>query len=115
MQCDEAVEAVASLASGQQPTDVRQAVHVSTCLRCQAAVARDKRLIRQLRGLRSDGPSPDAELLVSVLGAVDAEAASIKSERTRRLAYVGGAAATAGGIVIAIAARRVRSGVAIAG
>jgi len=115
MQCDEAVEAVASLASAQQPTDALQAAHVSSCLRCQAAVARDKRLIRRLRGLRTDGPAPDADLLVSVMGAVDAEAASIKSDRTRRLAYVGGAAATAGGIVIAIAARRVRSGVAIAG
>ena len=110
MQCDEAVEAVASLAAVHQPTDARQAVHVATCLRCQAAVARDRRLVRDLRTLRSSRLSPGDGLLPNVIGAVDAEAAAIRSQRTRRYAYVGGAAATAGGMAIAFAARRVRAG-----
>lgn len=109
MQCDEAVEAVASLAAAHQPSDARQSVHVSTCLSCQAAVARDRRLVRDLQTLRLTRLSPRDGLLSNVIGAVDAEAAAIKNQRTRRYVYVGGAAATAGGVAIAFAARRARA------
>jgi len=109
MRCDEAVEAVASLATDEQATDVAQAGHVASCLRCQAAVARDKRLVRELRELRTLQLLPDVTLLSSVLGAVDQEAALIDRSRVRRRVAVGSAAATASGIAIAIAARRVRA------
>jgi len=109
MQCDEAVEAVASLATDEQATDVVQAGHVAACLRCQAEVARDRRLVRELRELRAHRLSPDATLLSSVLGAVDHEAALILRSRTRRRVAIGSAAATASGIAIAIAARKVRT------
>ena len=109
MRCDEAVEAVASLATGEQPSDVMQADHVATCLRCQASIARDRRLVRELRLLKAAHIAPDVSLLSSVLGAVDAEAAVMDRLRTRRRVYVGSAAATASGIAIAFAARRVKA------
>ena len=109
MRCDEAVEAVASLAAGDQPTCVVQAAHVAECLRCQAAVARDRRLVRDLRDLRAEVIAPDVTLLSDVLGAVDAEAALIDRGKMKRKVAVGSAAATAGGIAIAIAARRVKA------
>lgn len=115
MRCDEAVEAVASLAAGDQPTDVVQAGHVACCLSCQAAVVRDRRLVRDLRALRTEHLAPNVTLLPSVLVALDAEAATADRSRTRRRVYVGSAAATAGGIAIAIAAKRVRGVLAVAG
>ena len=109
MRCDEAVEAVASLAADQQASDAVQAEHVATCLRCQARVSRDRRLVRDLRSLRSEVVSPDVTLLSSVLCAIDAEAASIDRIRTRRRVYMGSAATAAGGLVVALAARRLQS------
>lgn len=108
VRCDEAVEAIASLAAGDQPTDAAQAGHVASCLRCQAAVVRDRRLVRELRTLRTEHVRPDTALLSSVLVAIDAEAATLHRSRTRKRVAVGSAAATAGGIAIALAARRVR-------
>lgn len=109
MQCDEAVEAVASLAADEQPADVVQADHVAGCLRCQTGVLRDRRLVLELRSLRSQVVSPDVSLLSTVLGAVDEAAASIDRIRTRRRVYVGSAATAAGGLAIALAARRLQS------
>ncbi|MCP3935004.1 MAG: hypothetical protein GY708_06500 [Actinomycetia bacterium] len=117
VQCESAVAAVASLATGEEPSNRRQAQHVSECLRCQAAVARDRRLRRSLRQLRGAMIRPNPELLSELLLAISeaaADEASRSRSRTKRLVYMAAAGtaaggAAAGGIAVAIAMHRHRS------
>jgi hypothetical protein len=80
--------------------------HVAECLRCQAEVARYRRLARTMRAMATAPPAAPAGLDLEILVALDL----VDSRRSRRLparaaATVGGIAAAAG--VIALAARGV--------
>lgn len=115
MQCDSAAAAVASLVAGEDPSSRRQAQHVATCLRCQAEVARGRRVRRSLGELRNAMVHPDPELLSGLLLAVSraaAEEADRSRSRARRLVYLAAAATAAGGAAggIAIAAVKRRHG-----
>jgi hypothetical protein len=84
--------------------------HVQRCLRCQAAVGRDRRVHRALEGLADRPLVPPAGLLEDVLAALD-EAGPVEATHGRghrRAAYLGTiAAATAAGVggAIVLAAR----------
>ncbi len=117
MQCKDAIAAVSSLAADETPHRQRQAEHVATCLRCQAGVVRDRRVRKALATLRSARVAqerPNPKMLAGLLSTLDdiAERADKQAERARLAAYVGGAAA-AGGLVIALAAGRLRPSVAM--
>ena len=109
MRCDDATAAIASLAAGETPRKQRAADHVATCLRCQAEVARRRRVRSALATLRGDRVEPGPELLPDLLVTLREVAAHDDkvAERRRLAAYVGGAAA-AGGLVLAMASGRVR-------
>ena len=109
MRCDDAAAAIASLAAGETPAKPKAADHVATCLRCQAEVARTRRVRSALATLRDARVSPDPELLPDLLIALRevADHDEKLAERRRLAAYVGGAAA-AGGLVLAVASGRVR-------
>jgi hypothetical protein len=114
VQCEQAVPAVASLVACESPASKRQEQHVAECLRCQATIARDRRLRRSLADLKDAIATPRPELLPELLLAVH-DAAAEEAERstghTRRIVYLSGAAAAAtaaaaGGIALALASRR---------
>lgn len=109
MRCEDATAAIASLAAGEEPSRARAADHVATCLRCQAEVARSRRVRSALSTLRDARVDPDPDLLPGLLIALRevADHDEKVAERRRLAAYVGGAAA-AGGLVLAMASGRVR-------
>src|SRR5439155_3824684 len=78
------------------PIDASVAGHVETCLRCQAELARYKRLLRGLQLLRTQFLEPAPGLLASTLVAVTeaSERRAIRSVLSgRRAAYAGAIAA----------------------
>lgn len=93
------------VAAGEGRLDDRAERHVASCLRCQAELARYRKLRRILRGLGQAGIDPSPELLPTILAALD-QAASGRSSAlanpARWTVYVGGVAtagATAGVLV----------------
>lgn len=111
MKCDEVQALLPALldAGGTPSQEVR--LHIETCLRCQADLVRYRRMLRELRELRTRylEPSPDAlsRTLVSLWEA--GEQRAIRSMLTgRRLAYlaaVGGLLVIAGTTVSVLALR----------
>ncbi len=89
--------------------------HVRTCLRCQAEVARYRRLLRLLHQLRGDVVEPRPASVAAVLEALREESGhrDLRSLLlSRRAAYVGGAvvataAASAAGVIVWASRRRV--------
>jgi anti-sigma factor RsiW len=115
MPCDElALRLAASL---DDPTVLGRDdhAHLASCLRCQAEVARERRLRRRLAGLREVVLVPPDDLLEQIELALDAD--DERHGRTRRVAWVGGlaaatAAAAGGAIVLAARTRRHRPALA---
>jgi anti-sigma factor RsiW len=98
------------------PADVQ--AHVETCLRCQAELARYRRLLRALQQLRTRYLDPAPGLLAQTLASLEeaGEQRAVRSIVTgRRLAYagaIGGAAVAAGAAAtVVIVARSRRRGV----
>lgn len=117
MRCEEVANELSDVASGSLMLGARARRHVSGCLRCQAEVAQYRKMLRTLRGLRSEVLQPGPSLVNDVLVAIE-EAGERQAVggimRGRRAAYVGGiaaatAAAAAGGalVVMSISRRRV--------
>ncbi|MBV8950345.1 MAG: hypothetical protein JOZ99_05675 [Actinobacteria bacterium] len=124
MQCEEVAqllpESVDSGVGMPLPSDAR--AHVETCLRCQAELARYRRLLRALQLLRTRYLEPAPGLLAQTLASIE-EAGEHRAVRSivtgRRLAYagaIGGAAFAAGAAATAmIVARSRRRGMQLAG
>ncbi len=69
-ECDSVGACLPAWVAGEEELEGAARDHVAQCLRCQADVARYKRMLRTLHALRSDGPLDPpavmAELLVDV-------------------------------------------------
>jgi hypothetical protein len=121
MRCDEVTALLPALVDGE-PVSLDVQRHVDTCLRCQAELARYRRLLRTLALLRSRYAEPAPGLLGDTLAAIT-DAAEHGARRTllsgRTLAYAGaiGTATVAAGATAAvlIARSRRRSALRLAG
>ena len=92
--------------------------HINSCLRCQAAVARERRMLRQLRGYGSsvEPPSGLLERIVASLEQVANEPAAgrtgaRRSSAVARIAWMG---AMAGALALGLATRRGRRALGLA-
>jgi anti-sigma factor RsiW len=97
--------------------------HIESCLRCQAELARYRRMLRGLQLLRTRYLEPSPGLLAQTFAAIE-EAGERKAVHSilsgRRLAYVGAiggaaVAATAAATTAMLLARSRRRGVTVAG
>ena len=98
MRCEEVAAALPSLVDGVDDANLAVQRHVDQCLRCQAEVARYRKLVRTLELLKSRYIEPTPGLLGETLAALG-DAAEKGALRTyvsaRRLAYGGAAVGTA--------------------
>jgi hypothetical protein len=114
VKCDEVAEQLPALldAGGTASVEVRQ--HIEGCLRCQAELVRYRRMLRELREMRTRFLEPSPDALSQTLAALweAGERRAIRSMITgRRLAYagaVGGIITTAAvaGVLITLRSRR---------
>lgn len=112
MRCEDLAPVVAASVDDPTALDADQRAHLATCLRCQAEVARERRLHRSLGSLRELRLVPPADLLDQIYDRLD-EVVVRAHHRGRRVALVGGlaaatTAAAAGAIVLAARGRRPR-------
>ena len=118
MRCDEVAAALPGLVDDEAGADLAVRRHVEQCLRCQAEVARYRKLVRTLELLRARYVEPAPGLLGETLAAITdaAEKGALRTYVTaRRLAYGGaavGTAALAAGAAALIIARSRRRAVA---
>ena len=112
MRCDDLAEVVSASNDGVVVDDWRARRHVETCLRCQAELARYRKLVRALRALRSDLLEPGPGLVADVMACLEdaGERHALRSLLTgHKVAYVGGlAVATAGAAGAFVLASRTR-------
>jgi anti-sigma factor RsiW len=114
VKCDEVAEQLPALldAGGTPSLEVRQ--HIEGCLRCQADLVRYRRMLRELREMRTRFLEPSPDALSQTLAALweAGERRAIRSMVTgRRLAYagaVGGIVTTAAvaGVLITLRSKR---------
>jgi anti-sigma factor RsiW len=93
MRCDRVADALPAVLDGSSPVERRVVAHVETCLRCQAELARYRRMLRLLHQLRAQRPTPPAGAVSGVLAALEERAGKglVRSTLTgRRVAVVGG-------------------------
>jgi hypothetical protein len=118
MPCDEIAARLAGPVDDLPDLTPAEHTHLAACLRCQAEVARERRLQRTLTGLRDVVIAPPDDLLQSVLVHLDEQAEPRGHPRARKAAWVGGiaaATAAAAGGAIVLAARSRRHRLALAG
>jgi hypothetical protein len=108
LSCSDVADVLAGVVDGSADLSPQQAGHVEACLRCQADLARYRRLLRLLRSLGSDGVANHLD--ETLLRHLDAAAASRHPQLARRAAYVGGVvvatAASAAGVLVWASRRR---------
>ncbi len=105
MQCDEIAERLAGHVDDPSVLTGTELGHVGSCLRCQAHAVQYRRLRRELASLRADYVIPAPNDLASLLELLRPPAPVVAlRRRSRRLAYLGGlaASAAAGAIVVGI-------------
>lgn len=110
--CVDFRNALPEILDDDRPADVIVVRHVETCLKCQAEMAKYRRLLRALRALRTRYLEPSPDVLSQTLAGIG-EASERRVVRHlltgKRIAYasaIGGAAAVAGGAAaVAIVAR----------
>jgi anti-sigma factor RsiW len=112
MRCEDLAEMVSASVEGLTIDDLRCRRHVDTCLRCQAELARYRRLVRALHTLRTDVFDPGPGLVSDVLASLEdaGERHLLRSLLTgHKVVYVGGlavaTASAAGALVIASRSR----------
>jgi anti-sigma factor RsiW len=114
VRCEEVALLLPEAVDGNEPVALPVRRHIESCLRCQAELARYRRMLRGLQLLRTQFLEPSPGLLTSTLAAIQAasERQAVRSVLTgRRLAYagaVGGALAAAGATAAAVLVRRAR-------
>src|SRR5712664_255783 len=121
MLCEDVTALLPGLVDGDHDADPEAALHVETCLRCQAELARYRRLLRTLALLRTRYAEPTPGLLGETLAALT-DAAEEGARRTllsgRRLAYagaIGGTAVAAGATAALLIARSRKRALSLAG
>jgi hypothetical protein len=114
VRCDDVAPRLAAAAGDLAVLRAADRRHVESCLRCQAEVVYERRLLRALHDLRSELLEPAPGLLTDVLDAIELAGDEPVSRpvrdpmrNSRRVVSVGGAIVLAGGaIVLAGRARR---------
>src|SRR4051794_41056290 len=81
MLCEEVTALLPGLVDGEHSADPEAALHIETCLRCQAELARYRRLLRTLALLRTRYAEPTPGLLGETLAALT-DAAEEGARRT---------------------------------
>jgi len=121
MLCEEVTALLPGMVDGELDVDPAALRHIETCLRCQAELARYRRLLRTLSMLRTRYADPTPGLLGDTLAALT-DAAEEGARRTllsgRRLAYagaIGGTAVAAGATAALLIARSRRRSMRLAG
>ncbi|MDQ6840156.1 MAG: hypothetical protein M3137_17950 [Actinomycetota bacterium] len=111
--CVVSSEWLPALAAGDVEPCPRIERHVTTCLRCQADLARYRRLRRTLRGWSEVGVEPGPEVLPAILASLERAGTrrrSVPAVTGRRTVYAGGmAVATAGaaaGVIVWVSRHR---------
>ncbi len=120
MRCEEVAMQIPAFVDGGEP-DLGVERHLESCLRCQAELARYRKLLRTLALLRTRYVEPNPGLLGETLAALT-DAAERGANRTllsgRRLVYAGAiggtAVATAATAAVLIMRSRRRSGLRLA-
>jgi anti-sigma factor RsiW len=114
MLCDEVARLLPEAVDGGVPVELSMQRHIETCLRCQAELARYRKMLRGLQQLRTRYLEPAPGLLAQTLAAIE-EAGERRVVRSilagRRLAYagaLGGAAVAAGAAATAVIVHRAR-------
>jgi hypothetical protein len=69
--CETVERFLPAYVAGEETLDAPTLAHVAECLRCQAEIARYRRMLRTLHGLRLDREVAPANLLSSVLSRLD--------------------------------------------
>ncbi|MEX2254913.1 MAG: hypothetical protein WEC34_05705 [Acidimicrobiia bacterium] len=115
MRCDDVALLLPEAVDGDTPVALPVQRHVESCLRCQAELARYRRMLRGLQLLRTQYLEPAPGVLSQTLVAIGeaSERQAIRSLLTgRRAAYlgaVGGALAAAGATTAAVLVARSRA------
>lgn len=120
MQCEQVADFLPGLVDGDEH-HLEVEAHVEQCLRCQAEVARYRKLVRAMAMLRTRRFDPGAEALAAWMAALEADADRAGGRPAgRRLVYagaIGGTVATVAtaATVAAWLARGRRGGSQLAG
>jgi anti-sigma factor RsiW len=115
VRCDDVALLLPEAVDGDTPVALPVQRHVESCLRCQAELARYRRMLRGLQLLRTQYLEPAPGVLSQTLVAIGeaSERHAIRSLLTgRRAAYVGavgGAIAAAGATTAAVLVARSRA------
>ena len=109
--CERLTDLLADLRDEPGLLSFTDAEHVGQCLRCQAEIARFRRLDRALAGLRDVHVEADPAVLAGIVHRLDSAAERRERQRIagrRAASIVGFAAATAAGVggVLVLATRR---------
>jgi anti-sigma factor RsiW len=114
VRCDDVARLLPATVEGT-PVDLDVQTHIEACLRCQAELARYRRMLRALQQLRTRFLEPSPGLPAQTLASLE-EAGERQAVRSllsgRRLAYVGAiggavaAGATAAAVLLARSRRR---------
>jgi anti-sigma factor RsiW len=114
VRCDEVARILPEAVDRGDAVDLSVQRHIETCLRCQAELARYRKMLRGLHLLRTRYLEPAPGLLAQTLAAIE-EAGEREARRAvhngRRLAYagaIGGAAVAAGTAATVMIVHRVR-------
>ena len=122
MQCDDVAKLLPSAVEHGAAVEVSVQRHIESCLRCQAELARYRRMLRGLQLLRTRYLEPTPGLLAQTFAAIEesGERQAVHSILSgRRLAYVGAiggaaVAATAATAAAMLVHRSRRRGVRVA-
>jgi anti-sigma factor RsiW len=112
MRCEDVARLLPETVDGSEPIDLTVQSHIESCLRCQAELARYRRMLRALQQLRTRYLEPSPSLLAQTLAALEevGERQAVRSLLSgRRLAYagaIGGAAVAATTAVLLARSRR---------
>ncbi len=114
MRYEDVAELLPGVADGSITPDERTQAFIGSDLRCQADLARYRRLLRHLRLLRDRGLEPAPGLLVETLSALEDEPErrpdrGIVAGRAKQVAIagaIGGAAVAATAVIFARSRRR---------
>jgi hypothetical protein len=108
MRCEDVAQLLPEAVDGEASVHPAVHGHVESCLRCQAELARYRRMLRALQALRLRYLEPDPGLLAQTLLALseEGERRALRSLISgRRLAYAGaiaGGAVAAGATTVAV-------------
>jgi len=121
MQCDDVARLLPEAVDRGAAVELSVQRHIETCLRCQAELARYRKMLRGLQLLRTRYLEPAPGLLAQTLAAIE-EAGERQAVRSilsgRRLAYagaIGGSALAAGATAAVLIVRSRKRALSLAG